>query len=200
MLAMCLGRVWAGWPELMLSSVVFGLISCPSPLAQLHWRHSLLRWAPGLTFVAQTSLFPPENRDWFVSGGGWRVHLEARSQYQFVSEGGGSEEHPPVQMARDIILLIVPASEITDRHPPLYCRSFKRDISDILWTFHYPVLPLYIPTSLVVSRQYRRNQQLMQRSSCWFSNRKRKWLFCTRCCVFCHLIQIIKFQTRPCPV
>ena len=142
-----------GWPGLMLSSVVFGLISCPSPLAQLHWRHSLLRWDPGLTFVAhRRHFFLPKTGIVSCLGGGWRVHLEASSQYQFVSEGGGSEEHPPVQMAGDIILLIVPASEITDQHPPLYCRSFKRDISDILWTFNYPVLPLYIPTSLISLR------------------------------------------------
>lgn len=63
-------------------------------------------------------------------------------------------------MAGDIILLIVPASEITHRHPPFYCRSFKRDISDI------NPEPLIILSSLCkycpVSLQQYKNQSQAQ--------------------------------------
>lgn len=193
---LCLGRVW---PGLMLSSVVFGLISCPSPLAQLHWRLSSAEtwdwhlWHTDITFSA-------ENRDYcFVSGGGWgviwRVHLEASSQYQFVvrvEDLRHTLHTERVQMAGDIILLIVPASEITHRHPPFYCQSFKRDISDI------NPEPLIILSSLcnhhpASLQQYRNQSQAQDAFADSLIRSKRKLVFCTRCCVLC---QIIKFQTR----
>ena len=119
---------WAG-ADAKQCGIWSNLLSKPISAASL----ATLTPPPGLTFVAhRRHFFLPKTGIVSCPGGGWRVHLEASSQYQFVSEGGGAEEHPPVQMAGDIILLIVPASEITDRHPPLYCRSFKRDISDIL--------------------------------------------------------------------
>ena len=100
-------------------------------------------------------------------GGGWgviwSVHLEASSQYQFVvrvEDLRHTLQRERVQMAGDIILLIVPASEITHRHPPFYCRSFKRDISDI------NPEPLIILSSLCkycpVSLQQYKNQSQAQ--------------------------------------
>ena len=93
--------VWLGL--VMLSSAVFGLISCPSPLSQLHWRHSSAAGTWGCHLWRRHHFFLSKHRLFHVGGewSGARVYLEASSQYQFVSEGGGSEEHPPERESPD---------------------------------------------------------------------------------------------------
>ena len=187
------------WADAKQCGIWSNLLSKPISAASLV---TLLRWDLGLTFVAHRHHFFSRKQGllfcvWGVGGGViWRVHLEASSQYQFVvrvEDLRHTLHTERVQMAGDIILLIVPASEITHRHPPFYCRSFKRDISDIN---PEPLIILsslckYHPASLL--QQYRNQSQAQDAFADSLIRSKRKLVFCTRCCILC---QIIKFQTR----